>query len=386
MLTQLVDLPDAPVVGPDPGFLVARLLEAHPPAAPLLRLPAPLKLDTPSAAASVGLTYSTWEAPGITRRRAGKGFSYSGPDGAGVDRQTLVRIKALAVPPAWRDVWICADPNGHIQAVGLDEKGRRQYRYHARFREIRDRAKFRHLVAFAESLPRIRARVAEDMAQTAWPRRQVLATVVHLLETTMIRVGNRAYARANQSFGLTTLEPRHVEIQGTRLRFNFRGKSGKEWRLDIRDRRIVRILKTCQELPGQSLFRYVNELDEPQTVTSADVNDYLRQVSGADITAKDFRTWNGTVLAAVSLAKLGPPERAAVAKRSLNAAIREVAARLGNTPAICRQCYVHPAVLEAYSEGSLQLDFGLAPPCDGLSGEEQAVLCFLRSRDARSGA
>jgi DNA topoisomerase-1 len=359
--------------------LIDRLLENNPPAEGLLRLPPPAQTEPAAAAQFAGLTYASPDQPGIARRRAGQGFSYRGPDGALIrDRPTLERIRTLVIPPAWRNVWICPNSNGHIQAIGYDDKGRRQYRYHARFREVREEVKYHHLIEFAESLPRLRAHVARDMGQSDLSRRQVLATVVYLLESTMIRVGNRSYARVNQSFGLTTLEPRHVEIVGTTLRFAFKGKSGKEWKLDIRDRRIVRILKTCQELPGQRLFRYIDEFGEAQTVTSADVNEYLRQVAGVDVTAKDFRTWNGTVMTATVLAEAPPAECATRRKRQLAAAIREVAARLGNTAAICRKCYVHPAVIEAYLDGSLHLDAGAEAPPEGLRPEEHAVLCFLR--------
>ena len=345
----------------------------------------PANDDSPPATAKrAGLTYASSDQPGFTRRRHGRGFSYSPPAGGKVsDRRTLARFRALVIPPAWRDVWICPDPNGHVQAIGYDEKGRRQYIYHPEFRRLREAAKFRRLIAFAAVLPRVRAQVDADMRQVAHGRRQVLATVIHLLETTMIRVGSRAYARANQSFGLTTLEPRHVEIVGTRLRFDFRGKSGRAWKLDIRDRRIVRILRSCQELPGQGLFRYVDEDGAPQAVTSDDVNNYLRGIAGADVSAKDFRTWHGTVMAATALAECGPQESQTRAKRCVSDAIRQVAARLGNTPTICRRCYVHPAVVDAYMAGELRLE---APELiDGLSHEETAVLVFLEARQRLSG-
>ncbi|MBS0408720.1 MAG: DNA topoisomerase IB [Proteobacteria bacterium] len=336
------------------------------------------------------LVHVSPDQPGIARRRTARGFSYRGPDGATVrDAQTLARIRSLAVPPAWEDVWICARPNGHLQAVGVDQKGRRQYRYHPRFRAVRDEAKFEHLLAFAEGLPALRARIAEDMARPGLGRDKVLATVAHLLEATMIRVGNEAYAKANGSFGLATLRNRHVTIEGGALRFHFKGKSGKEWRVGLRDRRVARIVRACQDLPGQHLFQYLDEAGERQTVTSADVNAYLRAASGRDITAKDFRTWWGTVLAALALAEGDPPQNEAEAKRRLGEAVKLVASRLGNTPTVCRKCYIHPEVPAAHLAGALTL----APPKagrrdddTGLSAEEVAVLNLLRERLGRTEA
>jgi len=344
-------------------------------------------LDGRVAAESAGLTYASTEDEGVHRRRSGKGFSYRGPDGELVrDPDTLARIRKLAVPPAWTSVWICPDPDGHIQAVGLDDRGRRQYRYHPRFRDVRDVAKFRHMMRFAAALPALRRQVAADMAERGLGRRKVLATVVHLLETTMIRVGNPAYAKQNKSYGLTTLETRHVKVEGPQLRFRFKGKSGKVWNLGLRDRRVARIVKTCQELPGQRLFQYLDEAGEPQAVTSADVNAYLKSVTGSDITAKDFRTWTGTVLAAMALAEFERVDSAARAKRNLTRAIEHVSASLGNTPTICRKCYVHPEILTAYLDGALLLevretiDTQLDQDLPGLRPEEAAVLAFLRAR------
>jgi DNA topoisomerase-1 len=342
-------------------------------------------VDPRIAAEGAGLSYASADAPGIARRKSGKGFTYRGPNGETVrDVATLDRIRKLAIPPAWTSVWICADPQGHLQALGLDEKGRRQYRYHPRFREIREGAKFEHMLTFAQALPRLRRQVALDMAEPGLGRRKVLATVVHLLETTMIRVGNIAYAKENKSYGLTTLQTRHVKVQGAELRFHFKGKSGKVWNLSVRDRRVARIVKTCQELPGQHLFQYLDEAGERQTVTSADVNDYLKMVSGSDITAKDFRTWTGTVLAAMALIELGSHDSPARAKKALTQAIKQVSARLGNTPTICRKCYVHPEILTAYLDGALRLE--LSPPSQAaedlepLRPEEAAVLVFLSAR------
>jgi DNA topoisomerase-1 len=347
-------------------------------------------VDCKDAAESVGLHYAMTDAPGLSRRRAGKGFRYFRADGAPVkDAETLGRIRALVIPPAWANVWICHDPLGHIQGVGLDEKGRKQYRYHARFREVRDGVKFEHMMAFADALPALRRQVALDMARPGLGRDKVLATVVHLLEATMIRVGNAAYARENKSYGLTTLLVRHVKVEGSDLKFHFKGKSGKMWRLSVRDRRIARIVKSCQDLPGQHLFQYVDADDRPQAVTSADVNAYLKQVSGADITAKDFRTWAGTVLAAMALAEFEAADSQARAKKNVTQAIERVSSRLGNTPTICRKCYVHPEIVSAYLDGGLLLevqkdiDEQLRDTLASLHPEEAAVLAFLRTRVTR---
>ncbi|WP_135470449.1 DNA topoisomerase IB [Crenalkalicoccus roseus] len=307
-----------------------------------------------AAAREAGLRHVSDEAPGILRRRAGRGFTYRLPEGGPVrDAATLRRIRALAIPPAWTQVWICPDPDGHIQATGRDQKGRKQYRYHPRWRAVRDAAKYGHMLEFARALPGIRARVQADMRLPGLPRERVLATVVHLLEATLIRVGNDDYAARNGSYGLTTLRARHVQVDGAALRFAFRGKSGRVWRLRVTDRRVARIARACQELPGQELFQYLDAEGAVRDVTSGDVNAYLREISGRDITAKDFRTWAGTVLAAMALRELGAVDGQAAAKRNITAAIERVAARLGNTPTICRQCYVHPQVFDAYLEGDL---------------------------------
>lgn len=351
------------------------------------RTDSPSSSEAIDAAKAAGLRYSNLGAPGIARKRSGKGFCYRGADGRRIDDLTVMRrIKALAIPPAWTDVWISSDSNGHIQAVGKDERGRRQYRYHVRFRAFRDSAKFEHVMEFAQALPRIRARVAEDMGAPGLGREKVLATVVHLLETTMIRVGNASYARENKSYGLTTLLDRHVKIDGGGLQFQFTGKSGKTWKLKVSDRRIARIVKTCQDIPGQHLFQYIDENGARQPVTSADVNDYLRAISGAEVTAKDFRTWTGTVLAAMALAEFEQVDSEAHAKRNVTRAIEHVSARLGNTPTICRKCYVHPEILNAYLGGDLLLniktaiDHEIADRLQTLRPEEAAVLAFLRSR------
>ena len=342
-------------------------------------------VDPQDAAISAGLVYVSDSEPGITRRRAGKGFSYRDPEGRTVkDRETLDRIRSLAIPPAYTDVWICADPNGHIQATGRDARGRKQYRYHPRFREARDSTKYERMLDFAAALPALRARVDEDMSRRGMPREKVLATVVHLLETTMIRVGNADYAKQNKSHGLTTLNDRHVKVDGAQIRFRFKGKSGKEWDLGIRDRRVARIVKASQDLPGQHLFQYLDDEGERRSVTSGDVNAYLREISGTDITAKDFRTWTGTVLAAMALAEYEEADSDAAAKRNVRDAIERVAGRLGNTPTICRKCYIHPQVIDSYLARDLVLEVQeeIADELDagGLQGEEARVLRFLEQR------
>jgi DNA topoisomerase I len=344
-------------------------------------------VDPKEAAEHAGLTSVSDERPGLRRRKAGKGFCYVGADGGKVrDAALLKRIKSLAVPPAWTDVWICPKANGHIQATGRDARGRKQYRYHARFREVREGTKYQHMLAFAESLPAIRKKVSDHLALRGLPREKVLATVVQLLEATLIRVGSDEYARQNKSYGLTTLKTRHVEVNGSELRFNFKGKSGKVWRLGIRDRRIAKVIRACQDLPGQELFQYVDESGETRDVTSSDVNAYLREISGEDITAKDFRTWHGTVLAAMALQEFEKFDSQAGAKKNIKEAIHRVAARLGNTPTICRKCYIHPEILTTYIEGSLLLEVKkkveseLREDLPGLKPEEAAVLTLLQAR------
>ena len=344
-------------------------------------------VDPRDAAESVGLTYVADTDPGITRRHAGKGWAYTDPKGERIkDRAAIDRINALAIPPAYADVWICADPEGHLQATGRDAKGRKQYRYHPRFREVRDGTKYEHMIDFAHALPGIRARVDADMKKRGLSREKVLATVVHLLETTMIRVGNADYARQNESYGLTTLEDEHVDVEGNQLKFHFKGKSGKTWKLSIRDRRVAKIVKASQDLPGQHLFQYLNDEGEQHSVTSGDVNAYLREIAGTAVTAKDFRTWTGTVLAALALVEFEKVDSDAAAKRNVRAAIEKVAARLGNTPTVCRKCYVHPEVLDSYLSHELVLEVqeevekelkdGLAT----LRPEEALVLAFLQRR------
>jgi DNA topoisomerase-1 len=348
--------------------------------------PTPMGPPSPAASALVespalesaraaGLRYLTDTQAGIERRRAGKGFSYRDPQGRRIqNRDTLERIRRLAVPPAWTQVWISPLSNSHLQATGRDARGRKQYRYHAEWRAIRDETKFGRLLAFAEALPRLRERVDRDLATRGLSRRRVLATVVRLLETTLIRVGNEEYARQNQSYGLTTLRSRHVDVSGETLRFEFRGKSGKQHSVEVHDRRVARIVRQCRDLPGHELFQYVDEEGGRQAVTSDDVNDYLREITGELFSAKDFRTWGGTVLALSALlaqSEVDAPSRRAVVVETL----RKVAAQLGNRPAVCRKYYVHPAVTETFLAGRLD---EIVPPEVAAAGYEDAAICLLR--------
>jgi DNA topoisomerase I len=306
-------------------------------------------------ARSAGLRWVTDVQPGLRRVRAGRGFKYLQPSGRPLsDARALARIRALAIPPAWKEVWICPDPRGHIQAIGRDARGRKQYRYHPRWREVRDETKYSRLLEFGCALPEIRARVDRDLARRGLPREKVLATVLRLLEKTLIRVGNEEYARANRSFGLTTLTDRHVKVRGRRIHFRFRGKSGKVHEFGIEDGELSRVVKRIQDLPGQELFQYRDPRGRRRSVGSGDVNAYLREASGRDFTAKDFRTWAGTVRASFALAALPPPTSQRHGRRSVKEAIDQVARRLGNTPAICRKSYVHPAVVDCYLDGTLK--------------------------------
>jgi DNA topoisomerase I len=336
-----------------------------------------------AAPALGGLRYVSDDAPAIRRRRAGNGFVYFDARRRRLaDANMLQRIRSLVIPPAWTDVWICASADGHIQATGRDAKGRKQYRYHPDYREAREQSKYEHLVEFAETLPTIRAKVAEHMSLRGLPREKVLATVVHLLEVTLIRVGNGEYARNNQSYGLTTLKGEHVVVEGSQVRFHFTGKSGKQWSLAMRDRRVARIIRACQELPGQDLLQYFDDEKELRAISSGDVNAYLKEIAGGDISAKDFRTWAGTVLMARFLSTSVPFESATHSKRSMSAAIKKVAAALGNTAAVCRKSYVHPAIANAYLAGGVVLettqDRGASNPT-GLTAEEAAILALLRT-------
>lgn len=341
--------------------------------------------DGAEAAASGRLRYVSDARPGIERLRSGRGFRYRvQADGRTVrDPQILARIRALAIPPAWTAVWICPTEAGHIQAVGRDARGRKQYRYHARWREVRDEAKYARLIDFGRALPRIRQAVRRDLARPGLPRRKVLATVVRLLETTLIRVGNEEYARQNHSYGLTTLRARHVRVRGDQLRFEFRGKGGKPHLVALSDRRLARVVQQCQDLPGHDLFQYLDEAGRRQTIGSADVNAYLRQVAGHEFTAKDFRTWAGTVLAATTLQELAAPGLAR-SRRAVVRMVSAVAERLRNTPAICRRCYIHPAVVAAFEHGTLGPAMKIVATAgrSGLGSDERAVLRLLARRRA----
>ena len=343
-------------------------------------------VDSAEAAEEAGLRYVTDDRPGYTRKANGHHFQYLDIEGKRIrDEQRLLRIKRLAVPPAWTDVWICPSPNGHLQATGRDARRRKQYRYHDRWREIRDENKFERLADFAKALPQIRKRVDHDIKLPGLPREKVLATVVRLLERTFMRIGNEEYARENKSFGLTTMKDRHVTVKGARLRFRFRGKSGRQHEVDVTDRRIADIVAKLDDLPGQELFQYFDDDGNLSDVASHDVNDYLREISGDNFTAKDFRTWAGTVLAAIALNTQEEFQSQKEAKANVKNAICAVAELLGNTPAICRKCYVHPALFEAYltksripgvSEATKKLK------ASQFKSAETAVLRFLASRRA----
>ncbi len=336
------------------------------------------------AARKAGLRYVSDERPGITRVLKGSSFVYRAADGKPLrDKETLQRIRSLVIPPAWTQVWICPVENGHVQATGRDARGRKQYRYHPRWREVRDEAKYDRVLAFAEALPKIRQKVATDLRRPGLSREKVMATVVRLLETTLIRVGNDEYVQQNGSYGLTTMHNRHVKVQGGLITFEFKGKSGKSHRIDVRDPRLAKMVRRCQELPGQDLFGYVDAEGKVRDVTSNDVNDYLREIAGTDFSAKDFRTWAGTVLAALALRQFEAFSSQREAKRNTLRAVESVSRLLGNTPAICRRCYVHPAILEGYltglTIGALQSKVKETAP-GKLRSEEMAVLNLIRKR------
>jgi DNA topoisomerase-1 len=339
------------------------------------------------SARKVGLRYVSDATPGLCREPAGKRVRYTDAEGRTVrDKGTLARIKSLVIPPAWTDVWICAAPNGHIQVTARDAKGRKQYRYHPLWRKVRDENKYEHLVSFGCVLPLIRNQVEKDLALPGLPREKILATIVRLLEATMMRVGNEEYVRSNGSFGLTTLRNKHVRIDGARLEFHFRGKSGVEHFIELNDRRLARIVSRCRDLPGYELFQYLDDEGNRSSIDSEDVNEYLRKISGQDYTAKDFRTWAGTLLAALALREFEKFDSQAQAKKNLVRAIESVSAKLGNTPAICRKCYVHPAIMESYLEGSMleglqrRAEKGLLEDVHHLNPEEAAVLALLQQR------
>jgi len=343
--------------------------------------------DAVADAREAGLRYVSDTTPGIRRARRGDGWVFTAPDGTPLrDAAEIQRIRHLAIPPAWTDVWISPSANGHLQATGRDARGRKQYRYHERWRAVRDEAKYERMIAFGRALPRIRERVAADLAREGLPREKVLATVVRLLDTTAIRVGNEEYARENHSYGLTTMRTRHASVRGATVKFEFRGKSGKTHAVAVHDRRLARIVRQCQELPGHELFQYLDDDGERRAVSSEDVNDYLRDLAGDEFTAKDFRTWVGTVLAACFLREMGAVASEREGRRQVKEAIERVARQLGNTATIARKCYVHPDVVDAHMDGSL-LRLRMHAPSreratrgEGLRDEERAVLRLLEKR------
>lgn len=345
-------------------------------------------VDPVESAKAAGLRYVHDDKPGITRERVDDGFQYRSKAGEIIeDAATLDRIGSLGIPPAWEQVWICPDKRGHIQATGRDARGRKQYRYHPRWREVRDETKYGRMMAFGAALPVMRARVDHDLSVPGLPRAKVLATLVRLLETTFIRIGNEEYARQNESYGLTTLHEDHVDVTGSTLRFQFRGKSGKDHDIAIKDRRVAAVVKRCQDLPGQELFHYKDSDGTIQAIDSDDVNSYLHEISGQDFTAKDFRTWGGTVLAALALQALGSEgDDAQPTKKAVTTAIEHVAGKLGNTPTVCRKCYVHPAIIDSYLDGTMlnilqqcvAAEIAAAGPT--LSPDEAAVLHLLQTR------
>jgi len=354
---------------------------------------AKLVAEAMDAAEGAGLRYVSDDRPGYTRKAKGEDFDWLDAEGKLIrDEQRLLRIKRLAIPPAWTDVWVSPSPNGHIQATGRDARGRKQYVYHERWREVRDENKYDRIISFGKALPKIRRRVSQDLKLPGLPREKVLATVVQLLERTFIRIGNEEYARENKSFGLTTMKDRHVEVKGAKLRFRFRGKSGREHEVDVTDRHIAKIISKLQDLPGQDLFQYLDDDGKIRDLSSQDVNEYLREITGEDFSAKDFRTWAGTVLTAIALNAQEKFETQKQANANIKSAISAVAEILGNTPAICRKCYVHPAVLENYRDQK-SID-GLKRTSEealekedvDLRSSEKAVLKFLEARLTKKAA
>ena len=346
--------------------------------------------DPKKSAKAVGLRYVSDELPGISRRKLGKNFQFIGTNGKVIsDPRKLGRIKSLAIPPAWIDVWICPIENGHLQATGRDDRGRKQHQYHRRWREVRDETKFNRILLFAKTLPKIRQRVRKDLKLPGLSRKKVLATIVRLLETSLIRVGNEEYARNNGSFGLTTMQDKHVKVNGSSVQFQFHGKSNQHHTINIDNKRLAKIVKNCQELPGQDLFQYIDSDGKRQDVKSEDVNEYLREISGENFTAKDFRTWAGTVLAAIALQEFEKFDTQTQAKKNLVKAIESVAQRLGNTPTICKKCYVHPAIMESYLDGSMvkvlkqRAESQMKTSLNKLRPEEAAVLTLLQQRLAK---
>ncbi len=343
--------------------------------------------DPPAAARAAGLRYVRDDRPGIRREKQGDGFRYLDAGGDPVtDEATLARIKSLVIPPAWTDVWICAQANGHLQATGRDARGRKQYRYHPKWRAVRDEVKYERMLSFGQALPAIRKEVDRALSLPGMPREKMLATIVYLLEATMMRVGNEEYARTNKSFGLTTLRNRHVKVDGSDVEFRFRGKSGVYHKVQVHDRRVARIIRHSRDLPGQELFQYVDDEGQTHSIDSSDVNDYLRSITGEDYTAKDFRTWSGTVLAALALQEFEKFDSETQAKKNIVRAIESVAEKLGNTPSVCRKCYVHPVVLDAYLDGTVletlreRTEQELTEDLHSLQPEEAAVLAMLQQR------
>jgi len=346
--------------------------------------------DPAEVAEEAGLRYVSDDQPGYTRKAKGGDFEYFDTDDKPIrDEARLLRIRRLAIPPAYTNVWICPSPNGHIQATGRDARGRKQYRYHERWREARDENKYDRMLVFGHALPKIRRQVNKDMGLRDLPRNKVLATVVHLLGRTFIRIGNEEYARENQSFGLTTMRNRHVDVKGAKLSFSFKGKSGVKHEIDVSDRRLANIIRKLQDLPGQDIFQYEDEAGEVRNVTSQDVNVYLQEITGEEFTAKDFRTWAGTVLTAMALNAQGPVENQTQGKKNIKDAIKAVAKILGNTPTVCRKCYVHPVVLESYLDGDMieglrqKTEEALSENLEDLRAEEAAVMSFLQARLAK---
>lgn len=349
--------------------------------------PPSVVLDPAEAARAAKLHYVSDRKPGYTRKRVKDGFEYFDVDGSKITDETIIaRIRKLAIPPAYADVWICRDPKGHLQAVGRDARGRKQYRYHPNWRAVRDENKYGKMLVFGRVLPTIRKQVGEDLRLPGLPKRKVLAAIVALLEKTMVRIGNEEYAKDNKSYGLTTLRNRHARVKGGHVVFDFRGKHGIEHHIDLTDHRLAKVVARCRDLPGQDLFQFLDEDGERHGIGSDDVNQYLHEISGEEITAKDFRTWAATTLAATTLAELERFDSQAAAKKEVLRAVEGVAKRLGNTPAICRKCYIHPAIFEGYLDGSLaeglkqRADELLEEPGSGLTAQEVALTAFLSRR------
>jgi DNA topoisomerase-1 len=345
------------------------------------------------AAEAAGLRYVTDATPGIRRRRHGRGFSYLDSEGRVIrEREQLRRFSSLVIPPAWTDVWICADPDGHLQVTARDARGRKQYRYHERFRARQDESKFDRMLALSDVLWKIRERVERDIALPGLARDKIMATVVWLLERTLIRIGTDEYAKANNSYGLTTMRRRHVAVAGAKVDFEFRGKSGIEHSVSITDRRIARIVQRCQELPGWELFKYIDDEGRKQSVEASDINDYLREITGREVTAKDFRTWAGTMLAAEALREMGPAETKKQAEKNIVVAVDRTKARLGNTRSVCRKYYIHPVLIEAYLEGDVLQPIGekewkpRGETAGKLRRHEEETLAFLTARVERRAA